>query len=607
MTFALIFDNNLYQFARLIANEKKHSVISLLDSPAEKKIKNDNLIYSFNSAPEQIIPQLTAFRETFDHELLWEMCEEKATWSWEELVNLYCSEDNEPNRIGLFLAINDPAVYFVYQGEQTFKRCSREEINERKLQLQKMQEYQAKFDALYNELINLKQPSWSCDPLTLLSKPDKNSLEYKAAIKASKELKLSLTELLYKLGYITSIDDLLFKNFQKQYFPAGTTLAPLTIEDHCEEIPLNEQIQIFSIDDALTTEIDDAFSIQNLPEGWIIGVHISAPALNRQLLDIASQRISTVYYPGHKITMLPENVIAHYSLDQGKTLPVVSIYFTLDSELNIISHESQLERVSVRDNLRIEELEQYFNHENLEQEHGYPYEHELKLLYKFALKLEEKRGKTSVNQLVLDYNFSFSEDGKIHIKPRVRGNPIDKLVSELMILANCSWGRMLTNAFIPAIYRVKQPMQPVVMTLTPNSHTGLNVDYYTWATSPLRRAADLVNQAQIISLLTHKKPLAATDYAVANVVENFDETYGAYLKFQDSMERYWSLRYFEQEQISQIKATFTYRNNVQLDGVPISLDMGAHGKAQPPGTEITLAISNLNFINQTFDFRLITI
>ncbi len=605
MTFALIFDNNSYQFAQLIATEKKHSVVSLIDNPAEKKIKNENLIYSFNAVPEQIMPQLTEFRDGFDHELLWEMCEEKATWSWEELVSLYCSHDNEINRLGLFLAINDPAVYFVYQGEQAFKRCSREEINERKLQLQKMREYQAKFDAVYKDLLALKQPEWSCDPLSLLSKPDKNSLEYKAVTKAGKELKLSLTELLYKLGYITSIEDLLFKNFQKHYFPHGTELAELTITDHSDEIPLNQQIQIFSIDDALTTEIDDAFSVQKLADGWIIGVHISAPSLNRELLDIASERISTVYYPGHKITMLPENVIAHYSLDQGKTLPVVSIYFTLDNELNIVSQESQLERVLVGSNLRIEELEQYFNNENLEQEHGYPYEQELKLLHKFALKLEEKRGKTSVNQLVLDYNFSFAADGQIQIKPRVRGNPIDKLVSELMIQANCSWGRMLTNAFIPAIYRVKQPMYPVVMTLTPNSHTGLNVDYYTWATSPLRRAADLVNQAQIISLLTNKKPLAATDFAVANVVENFDDTYAAYLKFQDSMERYWSLRYFEQEQISQISATYTYRNNVQLEGVPISIDMGAHGKAQPPGTVITLAISNLNFINQTFDFRVV--
>jgi exoribonuclease-2 len=606
MTYALILDSNQYHFAKLIANEKKHSVIQLDGSTSEKKIKNDNLILSFAADPATLSSQIETTRQEVDLDLLWELSEEKHHWTWQELVQLYFSEDSLVHQLGLFLAISEPAIYFSYLGEHQFKRCSPEEVTERKIQIQRQQEYQAKFDALYATLYGLQQPEWNIDPLSLINKPDKNSLEYKVAIKVAKDLKISLLELLFKLGYISSVEELLFKSFQKQYFPDGTELAALEIADHASDIPLNDKLTIFSIDDSLTTEIDDAFSLQVLADGWIIGVHISAPSLNTALLDIASERLSTVYYPGHKITMLPENVIAHYSLDQGKQLPVVSIYFTLDAEFNILSSESKLEQVIISDNLRIENLEQYFNHENLAQEHGYPYEKELKLLHNFALKLEEKRGKTSVNQLMLDYNFSFSPEGKIEIKPRVRGNPIDKLVSELMILANCSWGRMLTNAFIPAIYRVKQPMQPVVMTLTPNSHTGLNVDYYTWASSPLRRSVDLVNQAQIISLLRNQKPLAATDFAVANVVENFDETYGAYLKFQDSMERYWSLRYFEQENIHQIQATFTYRNNAQLEGVPITIDMGAYCKAQPAGTQVTLAISNLNFMTQTFEVKLLT-
>jgi exoribonuclease-2 len=413
-----------------------------------------------------------------------------------------------------------------------------------------------------------------------------------------------MIELLFKLGYIKSIEEMMENNFIRQYFPDGTELADFTISDHAEDLPLNSERKVFSIDELMTTEIDDAFSISQTATGWLVGVHISAPSLNQDLLDIASERMSTVYYPGHKITMLPENVIAHYSLDQGKQLPVVSIYFVLDNDLNIIENYSLLEQVIVKDNLRTEHLELHFNTENLEQEQGYPYENELKFLHKFALKLEEGRGRSSVNQLMVDYSFVFADDGKIQIKPRLRGNPIDKLVSELMILANCSWGRMLTNAFVPAIYRVKQPMYPVTMTLTPNSHTGLNVDYYTWASSPLRRAVDLVNQSQIISLITKKKPLSATDFAVSNVAEYFDDVYSSYLKFQDNMERYWSLRYFEQENITKIKATFTYRNNVQLDGVPIVLDVSTITKSQPAGTEIWLAIDNLNFVNQTFDFKL---
>ncbi|AUR52927.1 ribonuclease catalytic domain-containing protein [Aquella oligotrophica] len=605
---ALIYDDNSYKIVRLLSQDKKSVSIELLAAnKQQKKIKFDNLVDSFSSSnPEKLITSVSTLSQEIDQELLWELSSDNQLWNYESLAELYFSDSSLAHKIALFIALTSPEIYFVYNPkEKKLKRCNQEEINQHKLQIAKQKEYQEKFDRIYNKLINKEQPDWQIDPLSLLNKPDKNSIEFKASSKAAKELKLTLAELLFELGYIKSIEELMTTNFIRHYFPQGTELANITINDHSEDIPFNNTIKVFSIDDSNTTEIDDAFSVEKINDGWKIGIHISAPSLNKELLTIASSRISTVYYPGHKITMLPEQIISHYSLDQGKELPVVSIYFTIDNQMIVVSHESKLELVKVSDNLRTETLEQYFNTENLSIDHGYPYESELKLLHKFALALEEKRGRPSVNQLMVDYNFSFSDDGQVIIKPRLRGNPIDKLVSELMILANCTWGRMLTNAFIPAIYRVKQPREPVVMTLTPNSHTGLNVDYYTWATSPLRRAADIVNQSQIISLLTKTKPLAATDYAVANIVENFDDVYSAYLKFQDSMEHYWSLRYFLQENITQVNATFTFKCNVQLDGVPIQLDISHLTTMQPAGTVIKLAISDINLINQTFNYRII--
>jgi exoribonuclease-2 len=606
---ALIYDDNSYKIVRLLSQDKKSVSIELLDAnKLQKKIKFDNLVDNFSSSdPEKLITSVSTLSQEIDQELLWELSSDNQLWNYESLAELYFSDSSLAHKIALFITLTSPEIYFVYnQKEKKLKRCNQEEINQHKLQIAKQKEYQEKFDRIYNKLINKEQPEWQIDPLSLLNKPDKNSIEFKASSKAAKELKLTLAELLFELGYIKSIEELMTTNFIRHYFPQGTELANITINDHSEDIPFNNTIKVFSIDDSNTTEIDDAFSVEKINDGWKIGIHISAPSLNKELLSIASSRISTVYYPGHKITMLPEQIISHYSLDQGKELPVVSIYFTIDNQMAVVSHESKLELVKVSDNLRTETLEQYFNSENLSIDHGYPYESELKLLHKFALALEEKRGRPSVNQLMVDYNFSFGDDGQVIIKPRLRGNPIDKLVSELMILANCTWGRMLTNAFIPAIYRVKQPREPVVMTLTPNSHTGLNVDYYTWATSPLRRAADIVNQSQIISLLTKTKPLAATDYAVANIVENFDDVYSAYLKFQDSMEHYWSLRYFLQENITQVNAIFTFKCNVQLDGVPIQLDISHLTAMQAAGTVIKLAISDINLINQTFNYRIIT-
>ena len=604
MKFAVIFDNNQYKVVNLIKIEKKHVEISFLADSTLKKIKLDNFILEFDAASSAIINDISSVSNAVDLDFLWELSQDKHLWSLDELADLYFGNQDIVNKVGLFFAMCEPSIYFSYVDSQ-LKLHKAEEVTERKIQIAKQQAYSIKFDSVYNALIKFQQPEWDIDPLALINKPDKNSLEFKAATKATKALKISLIELFFKLGYVKSIEDMLENMFVKQYFPNGVNLADFPIDDHSEEIKLNKERVVFSIDELMTTEIDDAFSLSKESYGWLVGIHISAPSLNSSLLDIASERLSTVYYPGNKITMLPENVISHYSLDQGKTLPVVSVYFKLNHELEITEHYSDLERVTIADNLRTENLEKLFNNANLLQNHGYPFEQELKLLYKFAQKLEVKRGRESVSQMNVDYSFSFDDEGKVVIKSRVRGNPIDKLVSELMILANCTWGRMLTNAFIPAIYRVKQHMQPVVMTLTPNSHVGLNVDYYTWASSPLRRAVDLVNQSQIISLLTKKKALSTVDYAVANVADSFDEIYGAYLKFQDSMERYWSLRYLEQENICKIKAIFTYRNNVELDGVPIKLDMSTQMKAMPAGSEIMLSIDNINFVTQTFEYKLV--
>ena len=174
-----------------------------------------------------------------------------------------------------------------------------------------------------------------------------------------------------------------------------------------------------------------------------------------------------------------------------------------------------------------------------------------------------------------------------------------------MILANCSWGRLLTNSFIPAIYRVKQPGYPVKMTLTPASHTGLNVDYYTWSTSPLRRASDFINQKQIISMVRKSKDAyTALDPTLLEVVDNFDTKYAKYIDFQNKMERYWSLQYLIQEQINEINAIFTYKSTVHLEGIPIDIDVSNFTAQQPRGSIIRLKIFNINPATINFDFKI---
>ena len=187
MNYALILDNNQYQFVKLITTEKKHSVVQLFEQTTDKKIKNDNLMLSFTSDPRDFAPELQQLRTEIDLPFLWELAEEQAQWTLDNLTNLYFGSHELIQKLALLLAISEPAIYFSALGEQNFKRCGSEEIAMRQLQIQRQQEYQAKFDALYEQLYNLQKPDWKIDPINLINKPDKNSLEYKVVSKVTKD------------------------------------------------------------------------------------------------------------------------------------------------------------------------------------------------------------------------------------------------------------------------------------------------------------------------------------------------------------------------------------------------------------------------------------
>ena len=146
----------------------------------------------------------------------------------------------------------------------------------------------------------------------------------------------------------------------------------------------------FSFDDATTTEIDDAFSLRALPGiGWRVGIHIAGPGLafgpGSPADAIARERLSTVYFPGNKITMLPDALVEQYTLSEGHDSPALSLYLTVSESFEILSHESRLEVVHVAANLRHQDIEPLFNAETLAS--GVPefrFRDELLVLHKLA-------------------------------------------------------------------------------------------------------------------------------------------------------------------------------------------------------------------------------
>jgi exoribonuclease-2 len=190
----------------------------------------------------------------------------------------------------------------------------------------------------------------------LLYKPDKNALEWKALAAACDDARTTPLALLARCGAIPSSHDYHFNAFLAQAFPQGTAFAAYGALPDLPELPVAE-VSAFSIDDATTTEIDDAFSVRTLPNGGReIGIHIAAPALviprGSPLDAIARARLSTVYMPGRKITMLPEPVVAAFTLAEGRGVPSLSLYAEVTPEGRLIRHSTRVERVRIAANLR---------------------------------------------------------------------------------------------------------------------------------------------------------------------------------------------------------------------------------------------------------------
>jgi exoribonuclease-2 len=333
------------------------------------------------------------------------------------------------------------------------------------------------------------------------------------------------------------------------------------------------QVDAFSIDDADTTEIDDAFSFAPGADGTFrVGIHIAAPSLfftrGHPLEAIARARLSTVYFPGGKITMLPAPAVERATLAAGRPVAAVSLYLDVDAQtLEVRGAESRVERIRVADNLRLAQLDQRLNDEALaagrvEGAHG----DALLTLWKLARSLKVLRGAGDEKSDRPDYTIRV-EEGRVWIEQRHRGTPVDTLVAELMIHVNSTWGKLLAERGFDAIYR-NQRGGKTRMEVEPGAHEWLGVSHYAWASSPLRRFSDLANQRQLVALLRGDEPAYSRDELTA-AARDFETAYDAYAEHQRLLERYWCVRYIAQENIQEAHASVIRDELVRIEGLPL--------------------------------------
>jgi exoribonuclease II len=576
------------------------------------KIKASNVLLRFEKpALAEFIGLAEKLSAEIDVTFLWESCPPEE-FAFDALATEYFGHTPTPvEAAGIILCLHSAPMYFYKKGKGHYKAAPAEALKSALASTEKKRLLAELLARYTDELSKFTLPPEFSDKIShLLYSSDRNTLEVKALEAACTATHLSAAHLLQRCGGIPSTKDYHLNRFLLENFPHGTDFPLVTVEPH-PELPLAD-VSAFSIDDASTTEIDDAFSVAQLANGnWRIGVHIAAPALgitpNTPVDDIAAKRLSTVYMPGAKITMLPDNVVEEFTLCADKVCPALSLYMEVESAtLAVIGTESRLERLHISANLRHNTLEPLFNENTLaECKLDYPYASELTLLWNLAHKLEAGRGKADErNSQQVDYNFSV-EDDVVTLSTRLRGSPIDKVVSELMIFVNCTWGKLLLDHDVAGIYRT-QNNGKVRMTTVAAPHQGLGVAQYMWSSSPLRRYIDLVNQRQLIQLLKNEPPIyTKNDTALFTVLRNFDAAYTAYSDFQRQMERYWCLRWLLQEKIVTIDALLLRENLVRLSGVPLAGRIPSIPEL-PSNTIVTLEMGEIDLLELSFNARFVS-
>jgi exoribonuclease II len=626
----VLFEESGKFLAGRVLSQADASMQVELDSGKRVKLKSALALLQFEKPlPADMLSQASAAALSMDVNLAWEFAADDEFGFGDLAQEYFSAKPTTIEQVAALMCLFNAPHYFRRAGKGRFKKASADIVQQALAAIEKKKAVLAQISAWAQELAAGTAPQAVRDQLyKILFKPDKNAPEYKAVVEASRSSQTAPLELLKNAGAIGSAYQFHWQRFLFDQFPKGVGFPLLEAAAIKDDLPL-AGVQAFSIDDSNTTEIDDALSVSGLGSGEVVlGIHIAAPALAispASAIDkVARDRMSTVYMPGHKITMLPDAVVQNYTLAQGRDCPAVSLYVTLDeATLAIKATITRVERVPIVANLRHDVLDTEVTEQALSDIAQWklaagktPVElrEPLGFLHRLARHLKAQRevvrGKPETFNRP-DYNFhvTASDAGlqgnePVGISTRRRGAPLDLMVAECMILANSTWGQWLASLGVPGVYRSQASLAPGVkvrMGTKALPHAGIGVPSYAWSTSPLRRYTDLVNQWQIIACARYGStaalaaPFKPKDAELFAIISSFDAAYTAYNGFQNGMERYWTLKYVQQQGLTEITGVVFKEGMVRADDIPLVLPvMGTMDV--PRGSKVRVKLGDIDEI-----------
>jgi exoribonuclease-2 len=318
-------------------------------------------------------------------------------------------------------------------------------------------------------------------------------------------------------------------------------------------------LSVFTIDGERTKDFDDALSLQPIDGGWRLGVHITDLApfidIDGHLDREASIRASSIYLPAQQVPMFPSSLSNDtLSLIKGCDRLAISLLADFDQEWNLGNYRFVPSIVRVQDQLTYDQVDASYDHDSV-----------FSALHHLGQALRQKRIESGALLIPLpEIHFDLETNSGVQVRLVEQDTPARTIVAECMILYNRLVAKLASETKLPILYRGQEPpqerlfidesnyvyyvfqqrrkLQPLVIDTTSQPHSGLGVDVYTQATSPLRRYSDLLAQRQMhAALLEQSPPYSETQLKELNPV--IQQTLRDIEAMKRNQIRYWTLKH----------------------------------------------------------------